>query len=133
VTSYLLDTNAFLWLAFDPTAIRNEPRRLLADAPLFVSVVSAAEIAIKAAIGKLALPPPFGFDFEVAFASMAEREGVDLLPLELSATSRLRSLPLHHRDPFDRMLICQAIDLGLTLATSDHAFGLYGGLGVLEL
>jgi PIN domain nuclease of toxin-antitoxin system len=133
VTSYLLDTNAVLWLAFDPGLIRDEARDLLMDAPLFVSVVSAAEIAIKASIGKLALPPPFEVDFDVAFASMAEREGADVVPLELSVVSRLLSLPLHHRDPFDRMLICQAIDLGLTVVTSDRSFGLYSGIDILTI
>jgi PIN domain nuclease of toxin-antitoxin system len=133
VTSYLLDTNAFLWLAFDPMIIREGARRTLADAPLFVSVVSAAEIAIKASIGKLALPPPFEVDFSNAFTSMAERERVDVLQLELSVASRLRGLPLRHRDPFDRMLICHALDLGLTVATRDRAFGLYDGLRVLDV
>ena len=133
MTPYLLDTNAFLWLAFDPTIIRADARRLLADAPLFVSVVSAAEIAIKASIGKLTLPPPFDVDFDLAFASIAERGRVDVLPLELSVVARLRSLPLAHRDPFDRMLICQAIDLGLTVATNDRSFGLYSGVSLLDI
>ena len=133
MTAYLLDTNAFLWLALDPASIRREAHDSIADAPLFVSVISAAEVAIKASIGKLPLPPPFGIDFDVAFATMAEREGVDVLPLELSVMSRLRHLPFHHRDPFDRMLICQALDLGLTVATRDRWFSLYEGLGVLDV
>jgi PIN domain nuclease of toxin-antitoxin system len=133
VSAYLLDTNALLWLGLDDTALLPSARRILFDAPLFVSIASAIEIAIKASIGKLALPDPFATDFEVAFASMIGREGVDLLPFDLSFVDRLRDLPLHHRDPFDRIIIAQALSLGLTVATRDRAFRLYEGLEILDI
>lgn len=82
-----------------------------------VSAVSAWEIAIKHALGKLGFPDAVG----------------DILPLygfvELAATARhgdlLRNLPQHHRDPFDRLLIVQAMDEGLTILTADRAFEPY--------
>jgi PIN domain nuclease of toxin-antitoxin system len=119
VSAYLLDTNALLWLGLDDTALLPSARRILFDAPLFVSIASAIEIAIKASIGKLALPDPFATDFE--------------LPFDLSFVDRLRDLPLHHRDPFDRIIIAQALSLGLTVATRDRAFRLYEGLEILDI
>jgi PIN domain nuclease of toxin-antitoxin system len=133
LNGYLLDTNALLWLALDHTSLRAGARRTLMDAPLFVSVISAVEIAIKASIGKLVLPDPFSIDFNVAFATMLDREAVDVIPLELSTIGRLRSLPLHHRDLFDRIIIAQSLEHGLTVATRDHAFLVYEGLDVLEV
>jgi PIN domain nuclease of toxin-antitoxin system len=133
LTAYLLDTNALLWLALDHSTIRAGARQTLLEAPLFVSVISAVEIAIKASIGKLSLPEPFSVDFNVAFAAMIDREAVDLIPLELSTIGRLRSLPLHHRDPFDRIIIAEALEHGLTVATRDRAFLVYEDLDVLEV
>jgi PIN domain nuclease of toxin-antitoxin system len=133
LTAYLLDTHALLWLALDPSSIRASARQTLLDAPLFVSVISAVEIAVKASIGKLALPEPFSVDFNIAFAAMIDREAVDAIPLELSTVGRLRDLPLHHRDPFDRIIIAQAIEHGLTVATRDRTFLVYEGLDVLEI
>jgi PIN domain nuclease of toxin-antitoxin system len=72
-------------------------------------------------------------DFNIAFAAMIDREAVDMIPLELSTVGRLRGLPLHHRDPFDRIIIAQAIEHGLTVATRDRAFLVYEGLDVLEI
>ena len=133
MTGYLLDTHTLLWLGIAPELIAVQAREALIDAPLFVSVVSAAELGIKAGIGKLALPAPFETDFEIAFQSMLDRLGADLLPLELPAVSRLRDLPLHHRDPFDRLIIAQALHSGLAVATRDRAFSAYAGLEVLDV
>jgi PIN domain nuclease of toxin-antitoxin system len=133
VTGYLLDTNALLFLAFKDTALSAAVKEKLVEAPRFVSVISAAEIAIKASVGKLALPEPFAVDFTLAFQTMVDREQASVLPLELSCISRLNRLPLHHRDPFDRGIIAQALDLDLTVATRDRSFRLYEGLDILEV
>lgn len=112
----LLDTNVLIRWHRDelrPAAVRTVQRADL----VVVSAVSAWEIGIKHALGKLDLPDPVA----------------DILPaygfLELAATSRhgdlLRTLPPHHRDPFDRLLIVQALDEGLTILTSDRAFEPY--------
>ena len=106
---------------------------LLFQAPLFVSAVSAIEIAMKASLGKLTLPPPFETDFENAFRVLLQRSDIDFLPLDLSVTARLRHLPLHHRDPFDRLIIAQALHSQLTVATRDSAFDAYAGLDILKV
>ncbi len=90
-------------------------------------------MAIKAAIGKLSLPPPFQTDFQSAVRRMLEDSAIDLLPLDLPVVSRLRHLPQYHRDPFDRMIIAQALELGLAVATRDRAFFAYAGLEILEV
>jgi PIN domain nuclease of toxin-antitoxin system len=133
VTAYLLDTNALLWLGLDDTRLRPAARELLFDAALYISVVSAAEIVIKASIGKLALPAPFRTDFEAAFRSLLNRAAIDLIPLDMPVIDHLRGLPLHHRDPFDRLIIAQALASGLAVATRDRAFFAYDGLEILEV
>lgn len=133
MTSYLLDTNALLWLGLDDTQLRPAVRAQLIDAPLYASAISAAEIAIKVSIGKLRLPAPFQTDFGAALRALLRRTAVDILPLDLPAIDHFRTLPLHHRDPFDRLIIAQAFASGLTLATRDRAFFAYDGLEILEV
>jgi len=133
VNGYLLDTNALLWLGFQSSTLRPSARAALILGPRFVSAVSIAEIAIKAALGKLPLPPPFHTDFEAAVRTLLDESIIDLLPLDLPVVARLRHLPQFHRDPFDRMIIAQALELGLTVATRDRAFADYIGLDILEV
>jgi PIN domain nuclease of toxin-antitoxin system len=133
VKAYLLDTNAFLWMSFQSSMIGAEAREALTEGVRFVSVVTIAEIAIKSALGKLTLPAPFHTDFEAAVQGLLEDEVVDLLPLELAVVAKLRHLPLYHRDPFDRMIIAQALESGLAVATRDRAFSAYAGLDILEI
>jgi PIN domain nuclease of toxin-antitoxin system len=130
---YLLDTNALLWMEAKPAALRASAQQALSAGPLFLSVVSVAEIAIKAALGKLSLPPPFHTDFESAVSRMLEDSAIDLLPLGLPVVARLRHLPRYHNDPFDRLIIAQALELGLAVATRDRAFSVYAGLEILEV
>jgi len=131
--AYLLDTNALLWLGLDDTMLRPATRQLLLEAALFASVISAAEISIKHSIGKLELPPPFRTDFTGSFQTLLNRLAVDLLPLELGSINHMAQLPLHHRDPFDRIIIAQALERGFAVATRDRAFLAYDGLDVLEV
>jgi PIN domain nuclease of toxin-antitoxin system len=113
----LLDTQAFLWWATgDRRLPRSIGRRLREPAnDVFVSAISMWEIAVKARAGKLALPMP-------VWQFVGEARGrMEALPLafEEGAVEHLAKLPDHHRDPFDRMLICQAIEHDLTLVTAD--------------
>jgi len=64
---------------------------------------------------------------------LLERTAIDLLNLDLATIDHLGRLPLHHRDPFDRIIIAQAFALGLTVATSDSAFAAYDGLTILDV
>jgi len=90
---------------------------------VFVSAVSTWEITIRAAIGKI--------EADVAeIAATFEAMGFVELPVTVAHTIRLREIPPHHRDPFDRLLVAQAIEGGFTLASRDRAFAAYG-IGVV--
>jgi PIN domain nuclease of toxin-antitoxin system len=115
----LLGTNAFLWWRDAsprlPARVRDEIGDPLNE--IVVSIVSFWEIAIKRGLGKLR----FLDDFE---AVMAEEE-FDLLGINYSHLRSLDGLPLHHRDPFDRLLISQSITENLPVATDDKIFARY--------
>ena len=116
----LLDTNALLWWFADDPALGVPARAAIADPAnaTFVSSLSLAEIAIKQAIGKLRAP--FISD------DLIDEQGMSGLPFTSRHGRKVVELPLHHRDPFDRMLIAQALEEGLTIVTSDERFGRYG-------
>jgi PIN domain nuclease of toxin-antitoxin system len=133
MSGVLLDTNALLWFGLDESFQTPALKAALSVEERFVSQVSALEMAVKQSIGKLSLPPPFQTDFAVAFRQMADRLGADILPIDLSHADRLSRLPMHHRDPFDRILIVQALQENLTVVTSDRKFRLYDGLSILEI
>lgn len=112
----LLDTNALVrWHAEElrPAAVRTVQRADL----VVVSAVSAWEIAIKRAQGKLRFPD--------AVADVVERYAFFPLPVTVRHSDLLRDLPMHHPDPFDRLLIAQALEEGLTILTADRVFELY--------
>ena len=133
MNAILLDTHVLLWLAANRTQIRPEKLDLLLQEQLCVSVISLAEIAIKASLGKLPLPAPFATDFGGAIRGMLDRARIELLPIDLAAIEHLHQLPFHHRDPFDRIIIAQAFAGGLTVATRDRAFAAYDGLLILDI
>ena len=119
----LLDTHVFLWFI-------SGNRRLSAatierirdpDNAIFVSVASLWECVIKAQLGKLPLPDePNRFLVE-----QRQRHGFESLPISEATVQQLPALPPLHRDPFDRILVCQALEHGLTLVTSDPALIAY--------
>ena len=133
MTGLLLDTNVLLWMVADDARLDERAKARIALEPRFVSVMSLAEIAIKASLGKLPLPPPFATDFGGALRAALARVAADVLPVELEAVEHLRRLPFHHRDPFDRMIIAQAFAVGLTVVTGDRSFAAYDGLLLLEV
>ena len=113
----LLDTCEFLWLVSGDVRLSPELIAELRDPKneLFLSVVSVWEIFVKHGIGKLTLPQAPGIFVR------QQREAHKIVSLELNeaAVNELHTLPDLHRDPFDRMLICQAKAHGLSLASSD--------------
>ena len=114
----LLDTCTFLWIVRDSSQLSATARALFADPanPIYLSAVSVWEIAIKHQLGRLPLasPPHHYVPTERA------KHAIATLDLNEAAILELRRLPQHHNDPFDRMLICQAIAHGLTLLTPDE-------------
>ena len=115
----LLDTHVLLWCLGDSTRLRAEVRRAIEnpDNLVFASVVCAWEIEIKRQLGKLDVPD----DLEDRLRSIRFAE----LPVRMAHVSQLRSLPPLHRDPFDRMLISQAIAHGLAIVTPDPSITQY--------
>lgn len=120
----LLDTHVVLWSATDPGRLSAAVRGALEDGSqeVLVSIVSAWEIAIKQSLGKLELPRPA----EQWLPDVLRRTGFEVAQLGLAGALRVRALPWHHRDPFDRMLIAQALEEGFTIVTHDDAFTAYG-------
>jgi PIN domain nuclease of toxin-antitoxin system len=119
----LLDTCTFLWLVSDNKALSKNARDIFrsADNDVFLSVVSAWEIAIKFSLGNLPLPAD---PMHWITASRQEHK-ITSLPLDEEAACYATKLPLMHKDPFDRMLICQAIVHELTLLTPDAHISQY--------
>ena len=113
----LLDTCTFLWLVEGGQRLSETARSLFREPAneVFLSSVSAWEIAVKTALGRLPLPEPL----DRFLPSERERLQIRTLPLDEAATLHLVRLPPLHRDPFDRMLVCQAISEGMTLLTPD--------------
>jgi PIN domain nuclease of toxin-antitoxin system len=119
----LLDTHALLWWLLDDPALPAAPRRAIERAEaVFVSAASVWEVAIKQRLGKL---PELGFG--VAELPGLIRESRFLpLAVEDRHAAAVAALPLHHRDPFDHLLIAQALAEQLTLVTRDRQFAAYG-------
>jgi PIN domain nuclease of toxin-antitoxin system len=115
----LLDSNIIYWALTEPGRLNAKAHEIILDAEneAWVSAVSFAEFHIKVAIGKMKLPE--GFHSEIV------RLGYGILSFRQNHAHWLSSLPLHHRDPFDRMLIAQAMEEGLTLLYTDRAFENY--------
>jgi PIN domain nuclease of toxin-antitoxin system len=114
----LLDTQIFIWVLEDNPRLGAKGRAAIADAEeRLVSVASAWEIAIKAGLGKIRLPAPF----EPAIKA----NGFAPLLISFAHVAAVQLLPDHHRDPFDRMLIAQAITEGLTLISADYRVAVY--------
>ncbi len=117
--SHLLDTHAFLWAQAGDPRLGPKTEALMLDpsAPLHFSVASAWEMAIKASLGRLEVPD--------GLAAVVEEAGLDLLGIDLRHTAEVQRLPVHHRDPFDRMLVAQARVEELTLVSADPAMTAY--------
>ena len=121
----LLDTHAFLWFIAGSPELSDTPRSLIEDpdnAPL-LSIASLWEMAIKISLGRLVLAQPFG----VLIPQQLALNGMDILAIRIEHTAVIASLPYNvHRDPFDRMLVAQAMVEELPIVSRDHAFDAYG-------
>jgi PIN domain nuclease of toxin-antitoxin system len=117
----LLDTSTFIWAVDSPDLISKAAMRVLEDGETIreLSAISLVEIAIKANYGNLKLSR------EDVLAGLDELQA-RVLPFGAEHASRLFGLPLHHRDPFDRQLIAQALAEGIPVVTSDKVFRKYG-------
>ncbi len=113
----LLDTCTFLWIAAGSPELSDTARRLYTDPDneVFLSAASAWEIIVKHRLGKLPLPePPHEF-----IKKWRSRHLIDPLPIDEESVLQLSRLPEYHNDPFDRILICQAIANSLVILTPD--------------
>ena len=121
---YLLDTHAFLWWVNDSPELTATARLAIADArnECFLSLASCWEMAIKSSLGKLRLAKPVARFVSEHMAA----NGFTLLNIELSHTAKVEKLTFHHRDPFDRLLIAQALTEKLTIVSADSFFADYG-------
>jgi PIN domain nuclease of toxin-antitoxin system len=131
---YLLDSNAFLWFKVKPQILRPQARQEIENGrnELFVSLASLWELWIKASAGRLGeYEELFRGDAASMLRSLQE-SGFALLPIELHYAIAAARLPRHHADPFDRMLIAQAMSEGLTIISSDNAFRRYSSVKVLR-
>jgi PIN domain nuclease of toxin-antitoxin system len=123
MSRYLLDTQVWLWLGTAPERIRAAALEVLEDEnnEILLSAVSSWEISIKYGLGKLSLPvPPHEYVPERIRLS-----GVTPIGVEHAEALAVAELPLHHRDPFDRLLIVQSRGLAAPLVTSDAVFARY--------
>jgi len=119
----LIDTHTLLWYLSNSNQLPLKAKQLLdeKDNVIFISQASFLEMSIKMSYGKLKLP--------VSWSDLiyyCERGGIHVLPIETSDSIRLSNLPFHHHDPFDRILICQALNRRYTLLSKDSIFDVYG-------
>lgn len=120
----LLDTQAFLWFEMDSARLSATAKGLIEDREndRFLSIASAWEMAIKVSLGKLKLPQPVGQFVRTEL----RKNAISLLPIDLKHLDRAAALPFHHRDPFDRLIIAQALAVGLAVVSSDTFLDAYG-------
>ena len=121
---YLLDTNALLWFLADDKKLSRRSRQLIESSSneSFVSIVSLWEIAIKTGLGKLDLAEPF----EQMFPEQLHLNSIEILDITVNHLIKLTTLTLHHRDPFDRLIIAQGLVEGLPIISVDTIFDAYG-------
>ena len=119
----LLDTHAFIWLNTQPSRLSSNVMGLLTSGlhDIYLSIASPWEMQIKSQLGKLSL--------DVSLAELIDtsvnRNNIGLLNIEFKHIDYLANLPLHHKDPFDRMIIAQSILEELTLISEDRIFSSY--------
>jgi PIN domain nuclease of toxin-antitoxin system len=120
----LLDTSAFLWWVGASRELSRKARTAIGSGrnECFVSVASAWEIAIKASLGRLKIEGALDRFLPEQLAANAFQP----LPIDLDHCARVAGLPFHHRDPFDRLLVAQALEDDLAVVTADPVFAKYG-------
>jgi PIN domain nuclease of toxin-antitoxin system len=122
----LLDTNAFIRAVSGTLPVKIERRLLKPGTEFLISIVTPWEIAAKQELHRM------GFTHPVVVSKISEM-GARLLPISLEHTAELYQLPLHHKDPFDRIIIAQALVEDCPLVSSDQRFPLYSSTGLKVL
>lgn len=119
----LLDTHTFIWFVNDDPSLSKTAKKLIEDSQnqRWLSIASPWEMAIKQSIGKLTLTLPL----KQYLNKNLPLHMVQLLPIEINHLSRVATLPPNHRDPFDRLIIAQAMTENMTLLSADPAFDQY--------
>lgn len=120
----IIDTHIFLWLLNDPSKINDTHLSYIKDTNnnIYLSSMSMVELIIKSSVGKLTID----FDIEQAANAM----GVEIISFDSKDALQLSKLPLHHKDPFDRMIIAQAISNDYLLISDDSKFEQYKANGL---
>ena len=120
----LLDTHAFLWFINDSPELPRSVKDLLEDdaSDLYLSVASVWEMAIKSSPGKLQLPGPIA----VFIPAQLQLNNLNLMPIEVAHLGLIETFPLHHKDPFDRLLAAQSLTENIPIVSIDAALDPYG-------
>ena len=123
MTDYLLDTHALLWLSTDDERLTDPVRRIVLEGqhPLWLSAASVWEMAIKKSLGRLELSDPLEDFLEGQRVAL----GFRLLPIQARDAIEVETLPWHHRDPFDRLLVAQARQRQFKILSRDSNLALY--------
>ena len=118
----LVDTHAFLWFMSGDSRLSATARRALEgqEGEWWLSAASVWELSIKSSLKRLVLPSP-----ATEYIGEKVQVGLRVLPIEWAHAARVENLPLHHRDPFDRLLVAQALAERLSIVTSDAVFRRY--------
>ena len=120
---YLLDTHAFLWALQSPAKLSSTSREILTDpnSELYLSIGTPWELAIKTKIGKLKAAPILS-----RFGELISSGAYSILQTLPEHVINAGLLPLHHRDPFDRLLVSQSLDFRIPIVSNDDKLDLYG-------
>ncbi|MCW5851760.1 MAG: type II toxin-antitoxin system VapC family toxin [Anaerolineae bacterium] len=121
---FLLDTHSFIWFVEGNPALSENARQLIEEPTneAFLSLASVWEMAIKVSLGKLHLSQPF----DLFIPNQVLLNDITLLDITVSHTLLVATLPFHHRDPFDRLLIAQSLVESWSIISADSVFDAYG-------
>lgn len=121
---FLLDTHSLLWFLAGDSSLTERARRTIENPEhdILASIASLWEVAIKHSLGKLPLAQPF----EELFPHHLSLNSIALLAIRLDHVAQVSSLPFHHRDPFDRLLVAQALVEEIPVLSGDEALDAYG-------
>ncbi len=121
---FIADTHAFIWFVTDSPQLSAQAKKLFEspESERFLSMASIWEIAVKTNLGKLSFDKPL----EQFLPEQIVLNYIRLLDVSLSHALRIANLPLHHRDPFDRMIVAQSLTENLPILSNDNALDAYG-------
>ncbi|QPC82805.1 type II toxin-antitoxin system VapC family toxin [Phototrophicus methaneseepsis] len=121
--SYIIDTHTFLWFINDHVSLSSAAKEIIqqSDNAIYLSIASVWEMAIKVSLNKLEMPSPFS-DF---IENQLIENSIGLLHIKTDHTGIVATLPFYHRDPFDRIIIAQAIHEGYSIVSKDAVFDQY--------